>query len=729
MLPLKRRGRRAILLITVLLFSVLTLMFVGAALELAPSSLARTGTDQGLSLASRASQSGVDWARSRISQDPNWRAENVQTLQGPGLVVREGAGQAVGWIQQGSGWSRFRIRFNYQDGAASASPDSDSLNDPPVAWTDMPYVSCNNLLGPNNRPIPLASNGGASSSSGPWGNTQLTIPGSTMLLSVEGSYGRGVVTSSGLPTAYSGGFQRKTIQAILRLGNNQPVTAAAIMAAGNLVISAQSPVQLQASSGQVARLRTKADLNLSGGVAASQAELRYGTGQTVSGAVSAGVSVSADDSTGFFKIPSSKVRTPSSPANFPAGTYVVTDSGQVQYFNMNYADFATASPVPTGTLVTLPSGVTLVGPNTAPAPKYTLRVTSDVAVTPSGAVTDFALIPDGGAPQSASYGGVPAASGTPSPSPSPALSTSYMLGEYFNSASYSAKLKLTPGTLLAWQTIVGSQLTPTSTSATGSSLGAGSFPTNDVTYSRYSIGGGNLWIPNGVPSTGADIYVWKTAPLSSVTSLFDNANPADYAAMQTATQSSLTPPSPTSSPSPASGLGGTLKPKDLELELQGGASGLVFANDGNITIGAQIQGNGSALISKKDIALIGTSTELSSTPGAQLGLNLYAEGNITIDAYNLQSTGGTFHGVDLKGIVYAWKNVAVLASDGTSFAPFRLRGSMVAYGGDPSADPTPGLAEARVQAGTVDITYDPSYLASLMQGGPFSLEVLSWHEF
>ena len=107
------RGRRAIMLISVLFFSVLTLMFVGAAVSLAPSGLARTAADTSLASADRATKSGLDWARSRISQNPNWRAETAQTFVAPGLFVTEGDGQAVGWVAEGQSWCRFRLRFNY----------------------------------------------------------------------------------------------------------------------------------------------------------------------------------------------------------------------------------------------------------------------------------------------------------------------------------------------------------------------------------------------------------------------------------------------------------------------------------------------------------------------------------------------------------------------------------------------------------------------------------------
>ena len=75
---------------------------------------------------------------------------------------------------------------------------------------------------------------------------------------------------------------------------------------------------------------------------------------------------------------------------------MVTSSGQVVYYNMEYKDWATASPAPTGTPTSLPSGMTMTGPHPS-GPKFRITVTKDVQVNPSGSLTGIALVPDGGA--------------------------------------------------------------------------------------------------------------------------------------------------------------------------------------------------------------------------------------------------------------------------------------------------------------------------------------------
>lgn len=715
--------RRAIMLISVLFFSVLTIMFATAAISLAPSGLARSAADTSLAAADRATRSGLDWVRSRISQDPKWNASTAQTFNATGLSVREGDGQVVGWVSEGATWSRFRIRFNYQDGPASTAPDSDNLNNPTTPWSDFPYVSCNNLVGGGSRPLPIASGSMGSTSSGPWpGTPQLTVPSNTLVVSVEGGHGRNVAFSGGRPADFLGAYHKRVAQIVLHLDNNQPITAAAVMAAGNLLLSSNSPINLNATAGETPRMRTKSNLSVSGGITSSQGELMHAGTQAVTGPMT-GVTVKVEDTTGLYKIPATKVRSPASPSSMQAGTYVVTAAGTLNYVNMDYKDYALASPKPSGSpVVPLPSGMTIT-PN-ASGPKFTVQLTKDLQINPSGALTGFALVPDGGAPQSATYGGVAA-----STAPVAAIMTpSDVLNQYFNS-NYANKLPLDPSTLGAWNALasVNPNLTVYNSNASGNRSNSGGFATTAVSYTEYSVaGGGRFLVPNSIPAPPNKVYVWQVT--ANLTSVLNAAAAPQFSGLQSATSAAAPP---TAGPPPPVATVG-LKPKDLELQMLGGANGVMLANDGDITIGAQIQSNGSALVSKGDIHLIGTSTDFNSSSGTQLGLNLYAQGSISIDAYDLDATaGGTFHSVKLQGVVYAWKDITVLAANGsgTSVGPFTLKGSLVAYGGDPAGSSTAGVGNITIAAGTVDVTYDPSYVASLAPTGPFSLEVLSWHQF
>lgn len=120
---------------------------------------------------------------------------------------------------------------------------------------------------------------------------------------------------------------------------------------------------------------------------------------------------------------------------------------------------------------------------------------------------------------------------------------------------------------------------------------------------------------------------------------------------------------------------------------------------------------------------------MSSTPGESLGLNLYAQGTITIDAFQLDTSNAAFRNISLRGILYAWRGVNILAGNQGGNARFDLTGQLVAYGGDPAGAPQPGLAQTTIRANPSRIVFDPSYVAGLVSSGPFSFHTLAWHEF
>lgn len=713
------------MLIAVLFFSMLALMFVGAAFALAPSGFLRSSMDWGTAAAVRSTRSGLDWARLRISSDPRWNAQTAATFQRGNLHVVEGDGQVSGWLQENGGWTRFRLRFNYQDGPASPAANSDGLDNPSTAWTDFPYVSCNNLLGPSTRAIPVAGSAGSSSSSGPWTTTQLTLPSHCLLLSVEGAYGRNVRMSGQIPTDFIGGYQKKTAQSVLQFGSSQPILEAVTMVNGDLDIKVDQPLALNSQPGQAARIRTKQSISLTGGATSSQGEILYKQGQSVSGGLT-GVTVATDGNSGFLKIPADKVKQPASPLSLAAGVYVVsgTTTPQIHYVNMSYTDYVASNPRPTGTLFTPPAGMSLSGPNPSPAPKFSVAVNRDVQIGQSGGVSDFALVPDGGADQSGSYGGI-----TPPPAvPAPIVNYATIAEYYFDPVSGSNSAPLTAAAQADLLALATNHLPRLSSNASGP---------GGVSYSKFELPGGQpLFVPNSVPANGS-VYLWMQgggqyqANQLFTTFLQQQTHSTEFQSLVTSAGSAMTSRiSANNGNNNSNGANPTgLKPKDVELQLDGGAAGLTFANDGSITIGTQIKGVSSALVSKADISLIGTSTDLSSSPGTQLGLNLYAQGNITIDPFQIDSSGGQFRSFSLGGIVYAWHDVNVLMANASGGGTFNLKGGLVAYGGDPSTTAVAGQGKAFLQAAAVSLTYDPSYMADLLSSGPFDLNILSWHEF
>lgn len=190
-------------------------------------------------------------------------------------------------------------------------------------------------------------------------------------------------------------------------------------------------------------------------------------------------------------------------------------------------------------------------------------------------------------------------------------------------------------------------------------------------------------------------------------------------------------------------VAGQLTPANVQVNLVPASGGsLTFGNNngpgGNITFGTQIVGNGAAIVSSGDIDLIGTSSQLSSTPSAQLGLNLYAEGNVLIDAYKLDTAGnGTFHDVNLQGVLYSWGNTTINVGNPAtaSWGNFTMDGVMVSYGGNPAGGVLPyagtnSPGKTSISANMANITYNPAYVMGLYQNLPVPLpmRVLAWHE-
>ncbi|MBN9419492.1 MAG: hypothetical protein J0I12_28815 [Candidatus Eremiobacteraeota bacterium] len=698
---IRNQRKRAILLISVLFISIVVLIFVQASFALAPGALSRTQNDVERGAAERATQSGVDWARSRLSSQPDWCANTTQTFEAPGLRVTEGSGQVLGWFRDGESWSRFRMRFNYQDGGPNAGSNSDNLANPPVAWSDMPYLSCNNLQGSGQRLLPLAGSGTEAVHDGPWPNTQLTVPPATLLLSIEGATGR---TDPSNPGQFYGTVHRRNVQALLKFGSNQPVTDAAVSSSGNLEIDLfGGTLQLGSLGGQTSRLRSKDGLSV-GAVNSTRGELRA-AGTMSTGTLTNVTTASDNGPDGFYKIPLSKVRTPSNAIQLNAGTYVVTASNTVVYYPMNYADFVSSATPPVGTEVNLPEGMVLSGPHDE-APKFRLNVTKDVSIQNSGGATDLAIVPDGGAAQSGHYGGLPQT--PPPPSATKEFADWLTTGATDIAPSTAAKN--------AWLEVL-------------NQLPYGSSISQDGNYYDY-------WFSTdhtdhiALPISSTSLPILTNTDTNAMMAVFNQAGVARTAALLPF-YPSYTGPSPDPTQENPAAAPAKLKPSDLELDLQGaGSTGMTLANGhGSITLGSQVQGHGAALVSSKDISLIGTSNEFSSHPGQALGLNLYAQGTINVDAFKLDSTSGTFRNITMQGILYAWNGVNILAGKSGGNSRFELTGEMVAYGGDPSGPPVPGVAKTTIHANSSKIIFDPSYVASLLQGGPFSFQILAWHEF
>lgn len=715
--------RRGIFLISVLLMGVLIAMFVGAAIALAPASLMRANLESRLLAADRGARSGLAWSLSRLRNDPAWRASLATSIQEPMLRVQEQQGQVVGWTREDTTWTRFRVRFNWQDGPAS--PATDGLDNPSQNWPDFPFISANNLASTSPKPIPEANGpGGSVTGSSP---VRLQLPAGSALLCIEGASGPVELNALGHPVGFSAIPQTRITQVVVRLnGTGQAVTPAALMGAGDVAVNlpnlATSRLNLKASPTQATRLRSKGTLKVEQGgspnVASSLGDLRANSVSNVTtNGVTGSVTSSAEDSgDGFYAIAASEVKTPSGPMTPAAGVYVVNSAGILTYYDMNYGDYTTAKQagtLPAGTAVSIP-GMTVSSSGTSP--KVRLNIGQDVLVSATSNASDFVIIPDGGAPTT---------NNTYDHSQATANVQNYFmnyntvwLGTITNANAYSG-----------WYNIVPELPGVVNVSNTW----------------RWTAGNGATAILNPSNNSWNTVGGWNSSSAmdlaGAIGTTFAPGNPNASQALADFNYLASQVGAPQYQATTTLPLATELTPKDLQVNFEVPSGGsLVVKNAGDLIFGSQIRGNGAALVSESDIQLIGTSSDLSSTPGESVGLNLYAQGNILINSFKLDSAGtAAFHGVNLEGVVYSWGNVTIQVGDSSiptsDWGNVNIKGAVVAYGGDPGlAVPSyvgaSSSGRIRISGAQVEVEFDPAYLTGLYQNvpSPAPLQVTAWHQ-
>lgn len=719
------RKRRGIFMISVLFMSVLIAMFVGAAVALAPASLGQAAFESRQQGADRAAKTGLAWAQARLRSAPDWNASVANTTIESDFRVRESDGQVVGWVHEGERWNRFRLRFNWQDGPTSPS---DGMNNPTQNWPDFTLVSSNNLRGSAPKDVFLANGaGGSVTSSSP---LRLKLPENSVLLSVEGTSGSVTLDGAGNPSGFVGTPQQRTIEVVMRLsGPNQAVTPAAVMAAGDVALkletAATGQLELAASATQVTRLRTKGTLQVADGgspnVVSTKGELSANaiSNITINGAPNNVGRVAENSGDGFYAIPYSDVKVPTSPALPPAGVYVVNQTGGITYYDLNFTDYQTRKA--TGTLPTGTTSATIPGiavATSTSSPKVRLTATQDMQITPTGSASDFVILPDGGAPGSNSEYDYSQATAN--------------IRNYFNNYNTGFLSPVTNGSAFSgWANIVPGMTGVVQVNAnvwrwTASNGSTATLNTSSLHWTRTS----------GWDSASGMEFA------AAMATAFSPANPnatqalTDYNFL--ASQAGAPPYQPAAAVPSAS----QLTPSELQLNMQSPSGGsLVLKNDGgNLVLGSQVMGNGAALVSGKDIQLLGTSSELSSTPSGTTSLNLYAKGNVLVSTFKLDSAGqADFHKVDFKGVVYSWGNVTINVGDSSvpsnKWGTLNLQGALVAFGGDP-ANPVPSYSGAAssgkfsFSGKSARIEFDPSFLMGLYENlpQPLNVQVVSWHE-
>jgi type II secretory pathway pseudopilin PulG len=195
-----KRKKRAIVLVTTLIFLVILLMIVSAALILSGATRNSSGSLQDNQAALMAAETGLDYARTRLQERPDWKGDGdgVVTTQtvvrsaDDSLIVEEDNGSVIGYVTTESGiHSQFRIRFNFHDGDVGTPNDADSLDDPGTLLPG-PYVSFNNLGNSASLPGKRAEDLGSGWEVAASSPTTFDIPAFTAYVIVEGYAGNGL---------------------------------------------------------------------------------------------------------------------------------------------------------------------------------------------------------------------------------------------------------------------------------------------------------------------------------------------------------------------------------------------------------------------------------------------------------------------------------------------------------------------------------------------------------
>lgn len=744
---MKSKKRKGIILVTALIISTVIMMFIGAALALAPGSLTQTKGLQAQDAAERAALCGVDYILSRISLNPNY-AYGGGGQTGPMTVmvdeqdmyVVEEKGNIVGlmWDRDTRQVSQFRIRFNYQDGRPVSQ--TEKLADPSAAMhLDLGFISKNNTANGSNINVPKVTGSGYSVVGG--APTLTVLPARCVYVAVEGRAGQALSTlTKASPNAALGygPVTTRVVESMYKVALNAgAVTDAAMMGRGDVNIQQLQPAILESANSIPGRVRAGESLtfknkgaNTAGVVQTpdQKAQLLNPAGDAFFSAGSAAVQAAADTGTGFYKLAWTDIpAAPATASKLPAGTYVVDQSGKLTYYDMSHGEYIKqmkkATP-PTGTVIApanLPAGVTFTNTGTAANPNYELKISQDVLVEPTAAGTnDFAFMPKRGAPAGKGF--------------STATADTNSFTNYFSNISgttwkrdsnyYSSQ---TPGPIgVSLRSVAMSSIPYTSpgpVNGLGSgviqfSVAMGSGNTATVSIDRN----GRTLIDNLLPAEVPDF-------LSSLYTMFPD-NPSNTVAQSIETFQEAVGGS--------IGLGGDVNTVPGELDpvttehltlniTPSNGKSATLTGPAGVTVGANLMGNGGSVTSQGDINLFGFGVNLAANPNAVSGISLYAKKDINLSTYfqsaidaggNAASTG--YQDVSLTGVVYAWGNVKVAVGDPNNTATwkdFNLTGTLVSYGGDP-AGTTFDSTDISILARQSHLKFDSTYLLNLMSNLP-----------
>lgn len=758
----KSARRKGVFLLGVMFLAVVVAMFATAALALAPASLQRSQQLSRRQAAERALRTGIDYALARIRATPggHWRAQASTTLQLPGMVVREGDGQVEGWIEESGLWSRFRLSFNFRDGNGGA----DGLNDPGQPFETGVGVSVNNLPFNFEAPVPTANASGVVQPQSP---VRFQLPPHGLLLSVEGASGQ-VASGAMPPTQFWGLPSFARVETVMHATHSGFIGMDSVASAtGDLdfVVRPGQRVSFEATAGTPSRLRTKGSLNVQNSELAGaelvspSGEIRTpGQGNQVGITQVASNIVRQDEAAtdSFYSIALGSTPQPGAGAiTLGAGVYevnLVNGQAEVKHYEMTYADYKAqrlAGTLTGGTEVTLDPAIQL---NVLPREGRSLvevHLTRDAQVQ-ANSVSDLAIVPAKGAFQEAD---VAAQLQTQPPLESEAVNFLVQLadqiqiemassaqsnwtindhlasvqGGFSNTPQFRELLKIyagghaegnlsiTGGPSFAYNTSGLTVVNQFSTHWDG--LAQGNYQLGSLRLAQH------IWTNMTVDKQP---FIQAFMQGASIPSGFGSGPPPDVGF-----GGEEPPPEDPEDPLPSDGL----SVRDLKVRLEDEQGGSVtLRGAGETVLAGMLEGKGAAVVSPGNLSLLGNGVDLEASAGAASGVNLYSAGDILVDGFAFDNSASRYNSISLKGVMYAWGNIMINAGSMNAsrpWAPFSLRGAMVAFGRDPAGTGTPQSRRIQITARRASMFFDPAYLLNLTDNpisGESQFVVRAYHQ-
>jgi hypothetical protein len=762
--------RAGVVLISVIFLTVLIAMYVTSTFALSRGQLMSSKRNTDTVLAENAARSGLEYALARLEENAEWRGDgNGVIVDTPELTVVEDNGNVVGLISGAeSSSAQFRIRFNFQDGAAG----KDDLDDPSEAMKiDNPHVSRNNLTNISDVPLPLADGPGYSVDNS---QTDHPVPAGAVALVCEGRVSPefGSADANNPNPKVNRVVSTRVIEGLYRVNEilgELPVDPAVSMSKtttvdlfdGDSTAPALLTISDATGEGQP-KTRTRELFQVRnedgslGGIDGKDAKVLVKDPSThLQAQLHPGVQGGSEDpNVAFYELAWDQIGEGSATTeDLKAGVYVFWEEDQkVHYYPKNFEQYMQdikTNPADRGIEnPTLPKGLTFVpagdsGPDGETSSKNRFVVTEDLNVTPEGAADDLTIIPRSGAKETLDDAG-PVGAG-PGPAPTVNYQTKTNWPDTFTGNSSQKENTLVnefmhkyfdlpqkPGTTV--------YINPGKPATTKQEVYARNFllelaPTGEINGPN---GAAIAWDQNGVKYTGdvknmMDLFARGDASVNMSADQPNgqilqpgvqqqNGDPIKIYDYLQAGGSSITEISEID----LQGATDTLGAADFELTFAPSSeNGLRISAPADVRVAADVRGQGASLKTKGEIRFTGVGFDLRAEQNEEgPAISLYSEDSITISTLRKDENSGKYEytGLDFRGIIYAWKDVNLLTghADETSGDPqkVRIQGAIVAYGGEPGVD-KPGDGEGgdlQISGDQVELIFDPGYLVGLTGG-------------